>query len=106
MAVDKDDLDEWSWRYWCWSVSLMCKSVVKQPFESFTVKSKHVTFSLLDSWVNLMLLSKLLRSSKNFSSLSLPWVQIKKMSSMYLNHTKGCSDWDCKNLVSSSSVNI
>ena len=30
----------------------------------------------------------------------------KENVSMYLNHTKGYSDWDCKNLVVSPSINI
>ena len=93
MAVDNRSFGMIWWRCWRRSVSLICESVVKRTFESFTIKSKTVIFSLLDLWVNLMLLSKLLRSSKKFSSLSLPSVKIKKMSSVYLNYTKDCIGW-------------
>lgn len=94
--------DELKLRYWCKSVSLICKSMFKRSFESVATKSKNVTSSLLDSWLNLMLLSKLLRFSKYFLSLSFPWVKIKNT----INSINGYSVCDCKNLVSSSSINI
>ena len=53
-----------------------CKSVMKWLLQKFIFKSKNETFSLLDSRVNVMLLSKYLRSFfENFISSSTPCVQ-------------------------------
>ena len=43
---------------------------------------------LLNSWVSLMFGWQLLKSLKNSPSFSLPYVQIKKTSSIYRKHTK------------------
>ena len=49
---------------------------------------------------------KALKPSINSSSFSSPWVQIKTISSMYLNHIIGWWLWVLKNLISIWSVKI
>ena len=52
------------------------------PSDNLILKSKKCMLFLLTFWQNLMLGWKLFKSSKNKVSASLPWVQIKKTSSM------------------------
>ena len=58
-------------------MGFMCKSVVILSLDNLTLRSKNATFFSLDSYVNLRLGWNLLRSFKNNSRCSLPWVVVK-----------------------------
>ena len=72
-------------KYWWRSVGFTCKSVVVFPSFKPTLRSRNEIFCAPYSSVNFMYWLKSL-SSKNFLRLSSPWVQIKKISSIYRNH--------------------
>ena len=57
------------------------------------------------SYVNFIVGWKLLRSCINALSLSSPWVQGAKMSSMYRIHASGWCDWVLRNSRSSWCMN-
>ena len=64
------------------SVGLSYKAVEMLPSDNLILRLKKWMLSLLTSWENLVLGWILFKSSKNKLSVSLPWVQIKKTSSM------------------------
>ena len=70
------------------SVGFICKSVSIFPCESLTRKSKKGILPVLGSCVNFILGWNWLRFSKNVLSLSSPWGQVKKISSIYRSHVK------------------
>ena len=76
------------------------------PLYRATPRSKKATPFLLDSYVNWILELKTLKSALNYSRFSSPRVQIKKISSMYLNHAIGWWLWVLKNSVSIWSMKI
>ena len=61
------------------------RSVIIIRSRIFTSRSKNVSFFLLYSWANLRLGWNFFKLLRNPSSFSWPRVQMKKMSSMYLN---------------------
>ena len=75
--------EELQWRYWWQIVPLECTSVVIEPFARLALRSKNETLFSEDSYVNWRFWSP---SIDYFSSTS-PCVQIKKILSIYLNHT-------------------
>ena len=85
--------EELQWRFWWQSVLLVCKSVVTEPFSRLTLRSNIATFFFFfdDSYVNWRFNKKLLSPSINFLSSASPCLQIKKILSIYLNHTNGWS---------------
>ena len=81
----------------------MYKSVKTLPFLKLTFISRRAILSLSDSQVNLIQGSTSLRLFKKIFSFSSPCVHIKKISSMYLSHTKGCNCCVSKKLASNLS---
>ena len=94
------------YKYWWWSVGFTRKSVVIVPSFNPTLRSRNGIFSALYSQVNFMYWLKSLSSSKNFLKLSSRGVQMKKISSIFRNHTKGCKCWPSRNLVSRLLIKI
>ena len=85
----------------------MWRSVLILLLASLTFTSRNGKLSLLHSWVNFKLGSKLLRCSKNVL-VCLPHVcvQIKKISSMYLNHSRRLFSWLLMKLVSNLHIKV
>ena len=94
---------------WRLSVDLMRKSVKSCPLDETTLRSRNGILSLLVSCVNLRLESNLLSFSKNESSFSCLWVQMKNtssISSIYQNQTKGFNTCFWKNIIFTLAMNI
>lgn len=75
------------WRYLCVLVDLICRSICWRS--SCTHVSRNTTEFVDQLAVNLMVSWNSFRLDRNSSKAGTPWVQIAKMSSVYLNHIKG-----------------
>ena len=86
-------------------MGLQNKSVSSLLSTILTLTSKKLTDDLDFSCVNFKLGWKLLRRFRNPSSLSSPSVQMKNMSSIYLNYNHGLTISESRNVFSILSIN-
>ena len=87
-----------------WWVDFTCNTIF--PSFNSTLRSRNGIFYTLHLGVSFIYWLKLLSSFENFWRLSSPRDQMKKTSSIYRKHTKGCKNWRSSNLISRSFMKI
>ena len=87
-----------------WWVDFTCNTIF--PSFNSTLRSRNGIFYTLHLGVSFIYWLKLLSSFENFWRLSSPRNQMKKTSSIYRKHTKGCKNWRSSNLISRSFMKI